>query len=146
MCLWFCETFCCFLLRCRDSYYPNTPNYSTRRNRNPEEGTHGLQDVGSASRGTQLEDIQPSRRQGMPQRGKSLSINPSSAPPESRARRAISTGSNMTREAARGLTSPTVSLCRRPIPPCPFYLCTIFWCYIPFRRSASFLGTTAIYP
>lgn len=33
MCLWFCETFCCFLLRCRDSYTQNTSTTSNNPSR-----------------------------------------------------------------------------------------------------------------
>ena len=38
MCLWFCETFCCFLLRCRDSYIQDTSTGASNRNRDTEFG------------------------------------------------------------------------------------------------------------
>ena len=82
MCSWFCETFCCFLLRCRDSY---TPNSSTTYN-NPSRNTdtdnlnrlRDLEEAGdssatfrSSTRGEYIENVQPGPRQTMPPLGNS---------------------------------------------------------------------------
>ena len=82
MCSWFCETFCCFLLRCRDSYTPNTSTaYNTQsRNINTEnfDRPRDLEETGdiattfrSTVRDERSENEQPKPRQTMPPLGNS---------------------------------------------------------------------------
>jgi hypothetical protein len=40
MCSWFCETFCCFLLRCRDSYSQDTDNTFPKQSKSSKSNTH----------------------------------------------------------------------------------------------------------
>jgi len=82
MCSWFCETFCCFLLRCRDSYTPNTSTTYNNQSRNTNTVNRNrprdLEETGdtattfrSSVRGECLANEQPKPRQAMPPLGNS---------------------------------------------------------------------------
>ncbi|MCJ1283663.1 hypothetical protein MMC26_002994 [Xylographa opegraphella] len=82
MCSWFCETFCCFLLRCRDSYTPNTSTAYNNQSRNTNtesfDRTRDLEETGdiatafqSSVRDDRVENEQPGLRPAMPPLGNS---------------------------------------------------------------------------